>query len=858
MTARRCFTAKMVAGKVAARAGKQMLDMLAAHEADAKARLGDTEAAMRTAARDASTEAAAAAAQKADTVRRTVRVQGDILRRVNAVDRTVSALRANKQAPWWLKSETRSVVYNALSSVLETDSSELAPWGNVEKLAKFFEGQAHQDFRDAIERMRPGKLGFEDKSHLEIDFLRAVYGDSKAAPWAQAAAKAFAEAEGKIADRYIDAGGQLAKREGYFPNPTIDANKARALGEVNFKQLIRDTVDRDKVIDFNTGERMGDSKFERLLDQAWTSVDKGETGAPSATYRGSGALASSRDAPRLFQMKDTDSWMRFAEGVGEHASPYNSAVDHFHGMAKDTALLRMMGPNPAATLRFMQDILDREPGRLAVRGDDHDPASIKAAVRANRKIEGQVAGDKKALRDLYMEVAGTRGIGSPELARRAADLRSLAIGAQLGSTLITALNDPGTALMTARFNGLPIMTFMREFMRMLRTPGSETLAAQTGMIMDHLAHAARATDTVMGDTVRSGVAAKIGSAVIRASGLRKWTEAIRQGYGLGTMAHLATERGKAFGDLDPALRSSLERYGIGEAEWKIFGKADAAEPRPGATFLTPRDVLDLKGPEATAAAEKLSHYVNSVLDYALLAHPNARLRARFKGDSQKGTASGEVRASMGMYRSWTGGMVYLHGAQMLARGWDGSRIGHAAATFATVTLLGALSMQVKQIAAGRDLRTLNLSPDGMHSWAAAMLQGGGLGLFGDILAVDKTKYGNSWAAAMAGPLASAFEDVGGKLILGNAEKFLQGKPTTLGPDALYVGARYLPGSSLWYAKLAFQRSIIDQLAKMIDPKSPARFAHIESEAQKQTNQEYWWRPGQAAPARGPHMIGSPP
>lgn len=849
MTARRCFTAKITAGKVAARAGKQLLDMLAEHEADAKARLGDTEAAMRQAAANASQEAYIAAARKADNVRRTVRVQGDVLRRVAAVERAVSAARANKEAPWWLKSETRSTVYNALSSVLETDASELAPWGNVEKLAKFFEGQAHQDFRDAIERMRAGKLGFEDKSHLEIDFLRAVYGDAKAPAWAQAAAKAFAEAEGKLSDRFIDAGGALAKREGYFPNPSIDATKARALGEANFKQLVRDVVDRDKIIDFDTNARMGDGKFERLLDQAWTSIDKGETGAPSAAFKGSGPLASSRDAPRLFHMRDAEGWMRFAEGVGAHTSPYSSAVDHFHSMGKDIALLRMMGPNPGATLRFMMDILDREPGRLAVRGDDMDPQSLKAAVRANRKIEGQVAGDKKALRDLYMEVAGTRGIGSPEMARRAADLRSLAIGSQLGSTLITALNDPGTALMTARFNGLPIMTFMREFMRMLKTPGSETLAAQTGMIMDHLAHGARAQDGIMGDAIRSGVAAKMGSAVIRASGLRKWTEAIRQGYGLGTMAHLATERAKAFGDLDPALRSSLERYGIGEAEWKIFGQAQAAEPRPGATFLTPRDLLDLGGKEAEAAAEKLSHYVNSVLDYALLAHPNARLRARFKGDSQKGTVAGEVRASMGMYRSWTGGMVFLHGAQMLARGWDGSRLGHAAATFATVTLLGALSMQVKQLAAGRDLRTLDLSSDGLHSWAAAMLQGGGLGLFGDILAVDKTKYGNSWAAALAGPLASAFEDVGGKLILGNAEKFLQGKPTTLGPDALYVGARYFPGSSLWYAKLAFQRGIVDQLAKMIDPKAPERFAHIESEAQKGTNQQYWWRPGHVAPGR---------
>jgi hypothetical protein len=104
--------------------------------------------------------------------------------------------------------------------------------------------------------------------------------------------------------------------------------------------------------------------------------------------------------------------------------------------------------------------------------------------------------------------------------------------------------------------------------------GSEVFAAQTGMIMDTLAHTARSTDKVMGDTLRSGVAAKIGGAVIRASGLRKWTEGAQGGFWLGASprSRMSAARRSAI-----SIRRSagLERVGISEAEWKIFQQARA-------------------------------------------------------------------------------------------------------------------------------------------------------------------------------------------------------------------------------------------------------------------------------------------
>jgi hypothetical protein len=139
------------------------------------------------------------------------------------------------------------------------------------------------------------------------------------------------------------------------------------------------------------------------------------------------------------------------------------------------------------------------------------------------------------------------------MAQRFGDARALLVGAQLGSAMLSSLNDPATLAMTARMAGLDVANVLRWSTAMLTESQSEMFVAQAGMIMDTLAHSARAMDKVMGDTIRTGAAAKIGGAVIRASGLRKWTEALKGGFWLGAIAQVAHERGKAFAELDPVF-----------------------------------------------------------------------------------------------------------------------------------------------------------------------------------------------------------------------------------------------------------------------------------------------------------------
>lgn len=854
MTARRCFSAKIAAGRVSARAGQALLDTLDAFEASSQKRLGRSAATLRAAAQATAEDALGKAVRQADLINRTIRAQSDIMRGVHDVETRLNALRSAGKAPAGLAKETRAGTYTALSAFLDADPHELATYNSVAKLTEDLIGRAHATFADGIAAMRSKMLGFKREAVLELDVLRAAFGRTDVSPAARAVAEAWFTTNDPMAERFKAAGGDLFKRERYFPNPEISEAKVRALGEQSFKALAREVTDVAALTDLSTGRTMNAARFEGLLDDAWRKIDSGvEQAAPSAAARGQTMLANSRSAARLFQMKDAESWIKWAEAVGEHTSPYHAMVQHIEGLARDTALLEILGPNPKATLRFMLDVLGRDPGRLAVRAEGAG-GDVARAARVNEKTASRNRGEMRSLENLYAEVSGENRIPvATESARRFADARSLLVGAQLGSAMISSLNDPGTLLITARMAGLPIMNVLRWAAESFK-PGGERFAATTGMIMDTLAHTLRGESKVLGDTIRSGRAAQLGAAVIRGSGLRRWTEALKAGHWLGSLATVADQLGNSFRDLDPRFREGLERVGVDQATWTIWQQAQPYEPRPDARFLRPADVAALGG-EAERAAQKLAQWAGTWGDQAVL-EAGPRLRALVIGQSRPGSVAGELRRGLAMYRFFAGAMIYQHGAYALARGWDGSRLGHAAALFVTVSLLGALSMQAKEIVAGRDPLTLDpTKPHGLAAWGKAVLQGGGLGVFGDILQVDQTKYGNSWASTFAGPMVGAVETVFGDFLLKNARLWAEGRPTHFAGDALYAAARYMPGTSLWYGRLAFQRAVLDQLALMLDDRTRERFARIEERAQKDFGQSYWWRPGRGTPMRSPALAG---
>ena len=159
-----------------------------------------------------------------------------------------------------------------------------------------------------------------------------------------------------------------------------------------------------------------------------------------------------------------------------------------------------------------------------------------------------------------------------------------------------------------------------------------------------------------------------------------------------------------------------------------------------------------------------------------------------------------------------------------------------------------MALQLKSMASGRD-------PQDMTSgafWGAAMLQGGGLGIFGDFLFSNINRYGGGFATTFGGPLMQRANDAW-NLTAGNIAQLASGEKTHFGRELVKFMKGNTPGSTIWYTKLAWERIVWDQLQYLVDPEANKAFKQRQRFFDKEFGQGFWWRPGKAAPDRGPSL-----
>ena len=195
---------------------------------------------------------------------------------------------------------------------------------------------------------------------------------------------------------------------------------------------------------------------------------------------------------------------------------------------------------------------------------------------------------------------------------------------------------------------------------------------------------------------------------------------------------------------------------------------------------------------------------------------------------------------------------------MLTRHWGrglsmDTSTGKAAyiASFVSLTaIMGTVALEVDEILNGRDPKSLNVADD-KGAWKTGlkgMLKGGGLGLYGDFLFSEATQHSQTGAvASLLGPVAGLV-DQSLRLTMGNAVQAANGKDTNFGAEAAQMVRSNTPFANLWYAKGALDHLVLQRLQEELNPGYNAK---VQQRAQKEFGQQYWWRPGQETPDRGP-------
>jgi hypothetical protein len=331
--------------------------------------------------------------------------------------------------------------------------------------------------------------------------------------------------------------------------------------------------------------------------------------------------------------------------------------------------------------------------------------------------------------------------------------------------------------------------------------------------------------------------------VVASTGLAAWTQAGKHAFGLSIQAELASRAGGTFGDLPAGLQRLFRRYGLTPVDWDAIRAQGAGDP----DFLTPQMV------QASGVQNLAERYLEMILQETEYAVPSGGLKAQAisYGGLRRGVARDEFWRSAGQFKMFGLSVAMLQGqriaSEIIAKGgWRGA--GYAAGLLITTTLYGALAIQLKELAKGRDARPM----DDAKFWGHALLQSGGLGIYGDFLFAETNRVGGGLARTLVGPTADV---AAGILALGpgNVAQWVRGEKTNTGREVVRFLAQNTPGGTNWYLRLAYERVLLDNLQRLADPEAHAAFRRKVQMQRRDYRNEFFWAPGETAPQRAPDL-----
>lgn len=706
---------------------------------------------------------------------------------------------------------------------------------SVESRGKATRDYALSQIQEAFEAVDPRFFHlFEDEKGVR-DLVFEIRGQDTGNVKAKKGAKAWTDVTELLRRRFNDAGGDI----GYLENWGIPQHHSmEKVGRATREQWVSDVIgklDRKYYIK-EDGQLMSDAEVTAFLGEAYNTIATGGLNKLSDSgMRLSGARANRGNASRQIHFKDADSYLEYQRQYGDR-SLWEVMVGHLEGISKDIALVETYGPNPDHVFRSILDEVTAE------------------TATANPQRTGQVKRLANSTENLYNFISGkTQPIANPHIAQWSDNIRNWLVASRLGSALLASFSDLGTMYLSAKVTNLPMNQLFRNQLEAIDPTNRTELARarRAGLAMESLLGSVNRWAM---DNMGPSKARWAATAVMRASGLTAWSDAHKRAYGVTMMGSLGevVSRSSDLRSLDDADFRILKSKGITEQDFSVWKLADQEDWGKGNnTMLTPESIMripddavkHLGAPERVKfeAMRKLLGAVAEEVDMAVIT-PGAREQMITGGGLQRGTWKGELVRSVFLFKSFPISVVMRHWSRAMGMPSAGGRAAYIGAFIASTTILGALSQQLNDMASGRNPREMT-GEDAPKFWLGALLKGGGLGLYGDFLLSDHTRYGGGALASMLGPVAGLVDDVV-KLGQGIPLNAVEGKPEQTGGDLVKLGKGVIPGANLWYAKAALDHMIFNQLQEYF---SPGYLRKVEQRSKKEFNQTYWWRPQDVTP-----------
>jgi hypothetical protein len=705
------------------------------------------------------------------------------------------------------------------AAVALLDRDGRASYSNVEGRRQAIRGRAHA-MMDRILSDHSRNLIGQVRNRAQLgDIVRELFGQDSGNLAAKEMADAWSRTAEMLRQRFNAAGGDIGKLENWGLPQSHDSRAVRRAGYPAWRAAIVDRLDRAKMIDRDTGLPFTDAKLEKVLENVFATIRSDGWNKREAGAAGQGAMASRHSDSRFLIFKNADEWMAYQQEFGS-GTAFDAMMGHIDGLSREIAAMEVLGPNPSATVQWLKDSVTK---------------SAEMDTAANSKAGDRAVGGVKQIDRLWDEITGaSQRPESRGLALGFSALRSWQTSAKLGSAMLSAVTDMAFQFSTRRYNGLSQASMIRDYAKLFR-PGAredQKLAVRLGLIAEEWSQRSSAQGRYLNEELTGEVSRRLAEGVLRVSGLSRWTQAGRWAFGMEFMGHITDQAGKAFDQLDAPFRRSLERSGIDADAWDKI-RATPLETDRGVEWLKPANVADRD------LGDKLLEMILQETDFAVPV-ADLRTRALINSVAPRGTFIGETVRNALLFKSF-GISMLIKQSQRIMENSAGNAGRYAAGLVIGTTLMGALAMHLKALASGKDPRPM----DDPAFWGAAVLQGGGFGIFGDFLTSAENRFGGGLPQTLAGPIVS---DLDAALKIATSKK-----PAW---DATRLARQNLPGGSLWYAKLGFDRLVTDQIQEEIDPNYRQSWRRMERRAREDRTQ-YYWRPGDdPSEARAPDLMAA--
>lgn len=684
-----------------------------------------------------------------------------------------------------------------------------------------------------------GGLGIFTDQELVQKIVRERFGESTGDALAKKISDKMGDVFETMRDRFNRNGGDIGKLDNWGLPQTHNLEKIAQAGKQAWVTKAESLIDTRQYVHEN-GDYYSQQEIRSLLEYTYDTLssdgaNKIEVGR-QATGGGTSKVTNRHGESRVLHFKDAESWLEYQSDFG--GMQFVDLVEaHINGLSKDIAMVENLGSNPKTALKILMD---------AAANKDWGKGIKDNTTKSSRK-RAQV---------MFDEFSGGNSPQSQVLANLGLAYRSMNVASMLGGTTIASIADQATIAKTASVHDLSYRKAFGELIGQLNpaNKADRELAHSLGLATEEmLGSIARWSDDGLTSSygkseklarISSGVATQ----VMRVSFLNALTSASKVGFTKQLMEKYGRlSRSKAWNDLDAQDRELLSNTGLDERAWQVFQLAEPIVDRKGNQLMSARSIYEIPDEKLAAFGDPkqvkdqvASQLQAHLLDEQGMAVIEAGLRERtWMQVGAKGTITGEVVKGLMQFKSFSASFLMRQGSRTLAQEGLKGKVAYGIPLFVTMTLLGGLVVQLRELLNGNDPQTIYDSSD--HKKASSfflrsVVAGGGLPVLGDILVAGADTSGRDANSFVSGPLGSDFTSLLG-LTVGNLTQYNEGKDTNFGNEAFKFVKGKIPAQNLWYTKAAINRLVFDEFQDTI---APGYREKALRKAERQQDRERFW------------------